>query len=148
MVRLMRLAAGLCCVALGLAGVVLPLLPTTPFMLLALWFFAGASPRLHAWLLGHPRFGPGLHAWQRHGAIGRRAKVWAMIALAATFATSLALGLGPTVLWVQAVVLPLCALFILTRPDTPLSDTPVPETAAPAPLTVAAAPPGPVSSRR
>lgn len=118
-INALRIAAGLVATLLGLAGTLVPLLPTTPFLLLALWLFAGASPRLHQWLATHPRFGPGLRAWQRHGAIGRRAKAWAMVALVATPVTSLLLGAAPVVLWVQAVVLPLCALFILTRPDPP-----------------------------
>lgn len=119
-IRTLRITAGLAATLLGLAGTVLPLVPTTPFLLLALWFFAGASPRLHLWLATHPRLGPGLRDWQHHRAIGRRAKGWAVLALAATFAISLVLGAAPVVLWVQAAVLPLCALFILTRPDPPI----------------------------
>lgn len=112
----LRSLGGMACVGVGFFGVVVPLLPTTPFLLLALWFFAGASPRLHHWLLTHPRFGPGLRKWQTHGAISRRAKFWAMVALAATPLISLAMGVPSHVLWVQATILPLCALFILTRP--------------------------------
>lgn len=119
MINALRIAAGLVATLLGLAGTVVPLLPTTPFLLLALWLFAGASPRLHHWLSTHPHLGPGLRAWQRHGAIGRRAKGWAMVALVATFATSLLLGVDPVVLWVQVLVLPVCALFILSRPGLP-----------------------------
>ena len=61
--------------ALGLLGVLLPLLPTTPFMLLALWAFSRSSDRLHDWLYSHPRFGPPLRDWRRHGVVSRRAKV-------------------------------------------------------------------------
>lgn len=115
-IAMLRVVAGMICVGLGVIGVVVPLLPTTPFLLLALWFFAEASPRLHRWLLTHPRFGPGLRAWRTHGAINRKAKLWAMVALAATPLVSLAAGVASHVLWVQAAILPLCALFILTRP--------------------------------
>ncbi|MDN2567637.1 YbaN family protein [Aquibium sp. A9E412] len=104
---------------LGAAGVVLPLLPTTPFMLLSAYCFARSSPRLHRWLVGHPRFGPLIHAWVAHRAIGRRAKLAASLAVAAALAVSLALGVAATLLAVQAAVLAAVLAFIWTRPDGP-----------------------------
>lgn len=106
-------------VALGTVGLVVPLLPTTPFLLLAAWAFARSSPRLHRWLVGHPRLGPAIGDWQRHRAISRRAKGWAMLAIAATPATSLALGVAPAVLAVQLAVLAGVSVFILTRREAP-----------------------------
>lgn len=64
------------CLALAALGVVLPGLPTTPFVLLAAWAAARGSPRLHARLLAHPTFGPMIRDWQREHAVARRAK-WA-----------------------------------------------------------------------
>ncbi len=104
---------------LGAVGIVLPLLPTTPFMLLAAFCFARSSPRLEQWLVGHPRFGPAIRDWQAHRAIAPRAKVLAMLAIAATFGISLALGLSPGVLTLQAIALACVSLFILTRPSGP-----------------------------
>src|SRR5690606_41134853 len=69
-VILLRLA-GAGAVGLALAGTVLPLLPTTPFLLVAAWAFARSSPRLDAWLHAHPRLGPPLAAWQARRAIPR-----------------------------------------------------------------------------
>src|SRR5690606_8396288 len=63
--RSLWLTFGLVCVGLALAGVVLPLLPATPFLLLAAFAFTRSSPRLHAWLLGHRHFGPLIEDWRR-----------------------------------------------------------------------------------
>ncbi|HEX9947705.1 MAG TPA: YbaN family protein [Allosphingosinicella sp.] len=87
--RLLYLSLGFASVALGAAGIVLPLLPTVPFMLLAAFFFARSSPRLEAWIVDHPRFGPHIRAWRRHGAISRSGKRAAL----AAFASSALLGL-------------------------------------------------------
>ena len=117
--RILWLLFGLMTLGLGLVGVVLPLLPTTPFLLLAAFGFAKSSPRLHDWLVSHPQFGPLIENWRQHGSIDRRSKVFAVIAIAATFGISLALGVKPWVLGVQAVVLSVVTVFILTRPDGP-----------------------------
>ena len=65
---------GLLCVALAMVGVVLPLVPTVPFLLLAAFFFARSSSRLHTWLLTHRTFGPLIVDWQSSGAIRPAAK--------------------------------------------------------------------------
>ena len=71
------LAGGWGFLALGLVGVVLPVLPTTPFVLLAAWCFSRSSERLHRWLLEHRTFGPLVRDWEAHGVIRLRAKLLA-----------------------------------------------------------------------
>ena len=85
-VRAGWLALGLILVAVGFIGIFVPLLPTTDFMLLALPCFARSSPRLEAWLLNHPRFGPGLRAWRTERAVPRHAKLAASIGMAVGYA--------------------------------------------------------------
>jgi uncharacterized protein len=72
---------GLLALALGAAGAVLPLLPTTPFLLLAAYFFARSHPEWEARLLAHPWAGPAILAWRDHGAIPLVAKQAAMVML-------------------------------------------------------------------
>ena len=113
------LIAGLTATGLGIAGIVLPLVPTTPFLLLAAFAFARSSPRLHDWLLAHPRLGPPINDWRTHRAISRRTKIWAVIAMAAALGFSIATGLPGLLVAVQSVAIAMVAIFILTRPDSP-----------------------------
>jgi len=116
MLRIVWALCGLLALGFGALGVVLPLLPTVPFMLLAAFCFARSSPQLHNWLISHPYFGPPIMDWQERGAISRRGKIAATVSIAAVFAVSLALGVRPQVLAIQGVVLTAVLTFIWTRP--------------------------------
>ena len=83
--RLLFLFLGLSALGLGLLGVFLPLLPTTPFLIVAAWCFARSSQRLHDWLYDHPRFGPLLRDWEAYRVIPTWAKFCAVSAMAASF---------------------------------------------------------------
>lgn len=117
--RSLWIVLGFLAMALGVLGLALPLLPTTPFMLLAAGCFAKSSPRLHDWLVGHRIFGPAIRDWRDYRAISPRAKRMAVTAMAAALALSLLLGLGWAVLAVQAGVLLVMGSWIWTRPDGP-----------------------------
>ena len=67
--RYVLVGAGLFFFGLGSVGVLLPVLPTTPFIILALWCFAGSSKRLHDWLYNHRLFGPALQRWRENRVI-------------------------------------------------------------------------------
>ena len=72
-------------VGLGLIGVFIPGLPTTVFMLIALWAFSKSSERFQEWLWTHPRFGPPIQGWHRHRVISKRAKTLAVGSMSASF---------------------------------------------------------------
>lgn len=115
--RILWLIGGLLALGCGLVGVVLPLLPTVPFLLLAAFCFARSSERLHNWLLSHKSFGPMIEDWTRNGAIRPSAKKAATVSIALVFGISLAFGVKTTVLVIQAVVLSAVLFFIWTRPN-------------------------------
>lgn len=110
---------GIVATGLAIAGIALPLLPTTPFLLLAAFAFARSSPRLHLWLVSHPRFGPAIRNWQRHRAISRRAKVLAMIAMGIAVLITWMSGFGVRILAIQGLVMLGVSVFILSRPHGP-----------------------------
>lgn len=66
---------------LGLVGIPLPVLPSTPFILLSAWFFARSSEKWHQWLLQSELFGPMIHNWEERRCMSRRAKTVALVAM-------------------------------------------------------------------
>lgn len=115
--RFLYAGLGLVCLALAVIGIVLPLLPTVPFLLLAAFFFTNSSERLHNWIIAHNVFGPMILDWRDHGAIRPRAKKAATLSIAAVFGLSLLFGAPGHVLGIQAVVLSAVLLFIWSRPN-------------------------------
>ncbi|MEE9313708.1 MAG: YbaN family protein [Rhizobiaceae bacterium] len=115
------IAIGGISLVLGIVGIVLPVLPTTPFILLSLFCFGKSSQRLHDWLISHPRVGPEIHAWRNHGAISKKAKISAVTLMAAGMIFSIAVGLKPIILIVQGTIISSVALFLITRPMPPKS---------------------------
>lgn len=115
--RPLYLLLGWIMLALAAAGTLMPLLPTTPFLLAAAWLFCRSSPAMAAWLQHHPVLGPSLRNWQAERAIAAPTKLVAV--------TSMAMGYGLTLTLAQLPPLPATLLaafllgvasFILTRP--------------------------------
>jgi uncharacterized membrane protein YbaN (DUF454 family) len=105
-VRWVYLGLALFFLLLGVIGALVPVLPTTPFILLAAWAAARSSPRLLDWLENHTAFGPMISDWRRGGVVGRRAKWFATLAMSVS-AAYLLYGVRP--LWV-----PLLAMACMT----------------------------------
>lgn len=119
MARSLWLLLGFTSAGLGIAGTVLPLVPTTPFLLLATFAFARSSPRLHRWLLNHRHFGRLIRNWQQHGSIDRGAKFTSIAVMGGILGLTWFSDFALWIFALQAVVLAAVAAFILTRPDTP-----------------------------
>ena len=115
--RFIWLSVGLAALAVGAVGVVLPLLPTTPFLLVAAFAFARSSERMNSWLREHQVFGPLINNWHRDGSIDQKAKRMAIIVIVATPVVTWLLDVPSWVVACQIVVLSAAAIFIVTRPS-------------------------------
>ena len=99
MVRYLYLIAGFASLALGAVGVILPLLPTVPFVILAAFCFARSSTRFENMLLENRHFGPHITRWRESGAISRKGKKAALIAFAISAIIGLIFAPWPYVLF-------------------------------------------------
>lgn len=99
-------------------GVVLPLVPTVPFLLLAAWSAARHSPELERRLLAHPRYGPALRDWRAARVIPRRAKISALLLLSISLAVIWLTIDPPGVRLTATAMLGVVAAFLATRPET------------------------------
>ncbi len=102
---------------LGLVGIVLPGLPTVPFVLLAAFAAARGSRRLHAWLLAHRRFGPVIRDWEAQRAVSRRAK---HLATAMMAASAVIMFLTAPKIWMAATgtaIMAIVAIWLWRRPE-------------------------------
>ena len=116
-VRMVYLGFGWLMVAMGAIGVVLPGLPTTPFLIVAVWCFSRSSERFERYLLEHRTFGPVLTAWREKGAIPKRAKILSVVMMSLSFPLFLATA-HPSVLLaaIVAAFMLAGAAYVLSRP--------------------------------
>jgi uncharacterized protein len=111
----MYLVLGWLFVGVAALGVMLPLLPTTPFLLLASWFFMRSNPASRDWLLRLPVLGFLLHDWERHRAVRWRSKLSAYVLVLSMITTSIVWGELPWPLTVLACCLGLTGIVVVSR---------------------------------
>lgn len=107
-------------VGTGVVGAFLPVLPTTPFMILALWMFSKSSDRFHFWLYNHPVFGPPLHKWREHRVIPPMAKMASVSMMSISLVYMIFW--APVPLWLvilTAVIMAYAMWFVLSKPSHP-----------------------------
>lgn len=109
--KYLLLVSGLLFLTLGIVGAVLPILPTTPFLILALACFANSSPHFHQVLLNNRWFGAALKQWEENRAISRTAKIKAMLMIVFTFSVSIGVLHGKLPLQLMLLTLA-CVLLI------------------------------------
>ena len=124
------LAGGVTLTALGVAGLILPLMPGTVFLILAAGCFTRSSPRLERWLLEHPRLGPTVVAWRRDRVIPVRAKIAAFAGMGSSLALVSVSGAPPVAIVSTAALMAAGALYVGTRPSRPQAGPP-PDTLTP-----------------
>jgi len=110
-------------VGLGVLGAVLPVLPTTPFLLISLWAFSKSSVRLERWLLEHERFGPKLVAWRNHRVVPLPAKLAAWGSMAVSLTLMIVARRSLVAILGAASVMAIGAIYIATKPSKPPPDT-------------------------
>jgi uncharacterized protein len=118
--RFLYLALGWLSVGLAIIGVILPLLPTAPFLILAVWAFSRSSPALAEKIRSNKTFGPLVQKWQDHGIIPVKAKIAAVVMMSVT--GSYLLLFSPAPLWASiaaCTTMVLAAVYVLSRPSYP-----------------------------
>ncbi len=121
-VRWLLIGLALTSLVLGIVGLFLPVLPTVPFILLSAWAAARSSPRLLAWLEGHPSFGPMLTEWRRGGVVRRRAKWLATLTMSGS-ALIMLLTFPERWMALVAIAVMACVLVWLWRRPERMADT-------------------------
>lgn len=114
--RQIYLACGAAAFTLAMIGIVLPIMPTVPFLLLAAFCFSRSHPALAARLYEHPRYGPAMRQWRDRGAVSRRAKISAVLAMSAGVVFTW-FSLGWPWVMISLAVLMLAGAWLWSRPE-------------------------------
>ena len=121
--KIVYLMAGHVSVVLGFVGIVLPILPTTPFLLLATYCYSKSSDRLHSWLVDHPKYGVSIRDWQNHGTIRPGAKLTAStLVIISCGYTAFFTSQPPGVRVAIGLMGITLVLFFITRPSSPVAE--------------------------
>ncbi|MDP6877560.1 MAG: YbaN family protein [Candidatus Marinimicrobia bacterium] len=122
--KYLYICLGLIFVGLGFFGIIIPGIPTTPFVLLAAWFFSRSSQRLDRWLINHKTFGPFINDWKRYKGIKRKSKILSICVIIPTFSISI---YSTSNFYLQSGLGLFCIsliTYLLTRPEPPITKIP------------------------
>ena len=120
--RWLWLIGGWAMVGLAVIGTALPIMPTVPFLLAALFCFARSSPRAYAWIYEHRVFGPYIQAWDKFGVIPLHVKLVAVGSMCGAVVIAVLSGVPLLLIVALATVLTAVSIYILTRPSRPPTD--------------------------
>jgi len=116
--RIVFLGLGWLFFGLGVVGVFLPVMPTTVFMIMALWAFANSSQKLHSWLYTHSKFGPALQQWDRERVIPIHAKIAALGGmLISLIYVTLFSGAPPLAVAAAVAFITFGAVYVISKPS-------------------------------
>jgi uncharacterized membrane protein YbaN (DUF454 family) len=113
--RYLWLAAGVASLAAGIVGIVLPLLPTVPFVILAAFCFSKGSRRWEQWMLDHPKLGPIVRDWREHHAVPLGAKILATVMMAIS-CTGTWFVAPPRFAWIPTALCTIAAIWLWSLP--------------------------------
>ena len=121
--RPLYLVFGFLFTSLGVIGALLPVMPTTVFLIGALYCFTQSSPKLEHWLLTHPKYGSSLVAWRKHGAISKKVKCIACCSMLLSFIFVCLFASMPIPAYIGiAAFMGIGAYFVVTRPNLPVAE--------------------------
>lgn len=117
MKRPVYLTLGFTSVALGIIGVILPVMPGTIFFIMAAYFFGKSSERFENWVLNHPKYGPPVVRWQKYRAINRQGKIAALTGMSIGIFCLLVSSIAMSGKIFGILFILICALYVGTRPS-------------------------------
>tara|TARA_Y100001968_G_C19058260_1_gene572494 strand:+ start:273 stop:641 length:369 start_codon:yes stop_codon:yes gene_type:complete len=112
---------GMIFIGFAYIGIILPGLPTTPFILLAVYFFSKSSNKMENWILNHKLFGDFIYNWKKNRAISKKSKIYAIISILITFSITIYKAFSIQIDLIFVIICLLLCSYIITRP-TPLDE--------------------------
>ncbi len=117
MAKILYLIIGWIALVLGIIGAFLPIMPTVPFLIVALWGFSKSSEKFHNWLYTHKLYGPMLQDWDKHRVIPIWGKAWAIIAMSGSLVIMFNMNIPIWAVFIAAIIMISVAIFILRCPS-------------------------------
>lgn len=115
--KLIYLIIGWIALILGIIGAFLPIMPTVPFLIVALWGFSKSSEKFHSWLYNHKTYGPLLRDWDQHRVIPLWGKIWAVVAMSGSLGIMIYIQVPKWAILIAGMIMFSVGVYIVTRPS-------------------------------